>query len=151
MKQFKLFFISVGFVVIFTACSKEPMDVAYIINYTDKAVMWYSDIDSLPILPYQKVYCGTIIVEDDKITSWGDYYRFKFEADRTLTKLGIMENDVYTIYDVPLQYQSILHDIKNYLHHFSISNDKYISSHYEFYLSEKFIQQIINPDAPQSK
>lgn len=141
MKQCKLFII-LGFIGLFTACSKEPADMAYIINDTDFHIMWYSNIDSISILPHKKVFIGEVFVENEKIISWRDYY-FRFDGDQTLTKIGVEKDGIYTIYDIPDQYKSILIEISNYLHHFSISDGKYISSHYELFLTERFINQII--------
>ena len=118
-------FIIVGFVGFLMSCSKKPADMAYIVNDTDFTIMWYSDIDSLPILPQKKVFIGEILVEDNQIISWRDYY-FRFNENQTLTKLGLVKDEIYEVYNIADEHASILMDINNYLHHFLHQNlDKY--------------------------
>ena len=88
MKKYQLSFIFAGLITIFTACSKEPMDMAFIVNETDNPIMLYSDIDSLPVPPHKKIFYSGIVVEDEGIVSWSDI-QYDFVGSRTLTKIGM--------------------------------------------------------------
>ena len=142
MKKYQLSFIFAGLITIFTACSKEPMDMAFIVNETDNPIMLYSEIDSLPVPPHKKIFYSGIVVEDEGIVSWSDI-QFDFVGSRTLTKIGIAKDNTIYIYDVPEQYTSVLRNPNNYLHHFNIKSGKYISSHYEFFLRDSFVNEIV--------
>jgi hypothetical protein len=53
-----------------------------------------------------------------------------------------------TMYEVPEQYQKFLSDINNYIHHTSLgssssSSVKLEGSHYDYYLTDEFIEEII--------
>ena len=142
MNKYQLSFIFAGLITIFAACSKEPMDMAYIVNETGTSIMLYSDIDSLQIPTHKKVFYSGIVVEDEEIVSWIDL-QLAFDGSRTVTKIGVVKDEKYTIYDVPEQYTAILKNTNSYLHHFSITSGKYISSHYEFFLRDSFINEIV--------
>ena len=145
MKKIHFSLLMLAIVVICTSCAREPQPMAYITNTSDVAITLYGDRekDSVVLSPWQRTYiCDVDVIDGMFVGSSG--YNWMFSVFAPVTKIKRLA----TIYAVPEQYQKFLSDINNYIHHTSIGSSssspvKLEGSHYDYYLTVDFIEEII--------
>ena len=140
----KFFLIILGLVFICSSCEPNLLGNAYIIDKTYVPIVLYTESDSLIALPMKRTYlAGGIIVENNRIVAWNDS-EYDFNIGQSVKRIGILDS----IYNVQDQYASMLSNLDNYSHFFSIHDSntmhKHYANSYEFYLTETFLNKIID-------
>ena len=145
MKRSYFSLLMLAIVVICTSCAREPQPMAYITNTSDVAITLYGDRekDSVVLSPWQRTYICDVDVIDGKFAG-SSGHNWMFSVFTPVTKIKRLD----TMYEVPEQYQKFLSDINNYIHHTSLGSSssspvKLEGSHYDYYLTDEFIEEII--------